>query len=73
MSPELGPPAVQEISYPEEDQSWEREWASFSAAIDAADESLVNGGLDDALYAWAQIEAAYAGGPYAQMREAIAR
>ncbi|MGH2854477.1 MAG: Gfo/Idh/MocA family protein [Solirubrobacteraceae bacterium] len=70
MSPALGPPEVQEIAYPDEDRSWEREWASFAAAIAAADERLVLGGLHDARYCWEQIEAAYAGGPYAQMREA---
>lgn len=72
MGPELGPPEVQEISYPNEDRSWEREWASFSAAIEARDERLLNGDLHDARYAWEQIEAAYAAGPYAQMREAVA-
>ena len=71
MSPELGPPAAEEVGYPDEDRSWEREWASFVAAIDAQDPQMVNGGLGDALYAWRQIEAAYAAGPYAQMREAV--
>ena len=73
MGPELGPPKVQEISYPNEDRSWELEWASFTAAIAAADERLLNGDLSDARYAWAQVEAAYAAGPYAEMREALAR
>jgi hypothetical protein len=71
MSPELGPPEIEEIGYPDEDRSWEREWESFVAAIDAGEERLLNGGLNDALYAWRQIEAAYAGGPYAGMREAV--
>ena len=73
MGPELGPPDVQEISYPNEDRSWEREWASFSEAIEGGDERLLNGDLNDARYAWEQIEAAYAAGPYARMREAVAR
>lgn len=72
MSPELGPPEVEEISYPDEDRSWVQEWASFTAAIDADDDSLLNGGLSDARYAWEQIEAAYAASPYATMREEIA-
>ncbi len=72
MGPELGPPDVQEISYPNEDRSWEREWANFSEAIEAGDERLLNGDLNDARYAWEQVEAAYAAGPYAQMREAVA-
>ena len=35
--PELGPPEVEEIDYPDEDVSWEREWASFAAALEADD------------------------------------
>ncbi len=73
MSPELGPPEVEELAYPDEDRSWEREWASFTAAIAAGEPGLVLGGLEDARYAWEQIEAAYAGGPYAEMREAALR
>ncbi len=72
MGPELGPPDVQEIAYPNEDRSWEREWASFRETIEAGDERLLNGDLHDARYAWEQVEAAYAAGPYAQMREAVA-
>jgi hypothetical protein len=71
MGPELGPPQVQEISYPNEDRSWEREWASFSEAIEVGDEGLLSGDLNDARYAWEQIEAAYATGPYSRMREAV--
>jgi predicted dehydrogenase len=71
MSPELGPPELVEVEYPDEDGSWRREWEGFRAAIDAGDRSLVNGGLADARYAWEQIEAAYAGGPYEAMREAV--
>jgi len=70
MSPELGPPELQEFDYPDEDHSWEREWVSFTAAIGAADERLVCGGLGDAGYAWRQVEAAYADGPYSAMRSA---
>jgi len=71
MGPELGPPEVQEICYPDEDRSWEREWASFSEAIEAGEERLLSGDLNDARYAWEQVEAAYATGPYARMREAV--
>jgi predicted dehydrogenase len=70
MRPELGPPEVEEVSYPDEDRSWEREWASFAQAIDASDACLLNGDLGDARYAWQQIESAYASGPYGPMREA---
>jgi predicted dehydrogenase len=71
MGAALDPPKMQEFDYPDEDASWEREWASFTAAMDAADQSMINGGLRDALYAWEQIEAAYAGGPYNAMRAAV--
>ena len=71
MSPELGPPELEEISYPDEDRSFEREWANFCKAIDAGDGSLINGGLPAALYAWVQVEAAYSLGPYAEMRQTI--
>jgi predicted dehydrogenase len=71
MRPELGPPDVEQVDYPEEDHSWELEWANFVAAIEAADANAINGGLADALYAWEQVEAAYRGGPYAQMREGV--
>jgi predicted dehydrogenase len=71
MSPELGPPQLEEVDYPDEDTSWEREWSSFKEAIGAADPGLVNGGLEDALYAWRQIEAAYAEGPYSSMRRTV--
>jgi predicted dehydrogenase len=67
MRPELGPPDVEEIAYADEDYSWEREWRSFGAAMDAGDEHLLSGDLGDARYAWEQVEAAYAGGPYAQV------
>jgi predicted dehydrogenase len=72
MRPELGPPVVEEVAYPDEDRSWECEWVSFAAAIATGDERLLNGDLNDARYAWEQIEAAYASGPYAQMRKAAA-
>jgi predicted dehydrogenase len=71
MSPELGPPELQEICYPDEDRSWEREWASFREAIEAGGERPLCGDLNDARYAWGQVEAAYATGPYARMREAV--
>jgi predicted dehydrogenase len=72
MGAELGPPEVEEVAYPDNDRSWEQEWLSFTRAIEAGDERLLSGDLKDARYAWEQIEAAYADGPYAQMREAAA-
>ena len=72
MGRELGPPELEERLYPDEDHTWEREWQSFAAAIDAGEDGLICGGLADARYAWEQIEAAYAGGPYQGMRYAVA-
>jgi len=71
MGPELGPPEVEEVAFPDDDRSWEQEWASFAAAMDEGDERLLNGDLGDARYAWQLIEAAYARGPYALMRQAV--
>ncbi len=73
MLPALGPPDLEEVVYPEQDRSWEREWASFAIAIRAGEERLVLGDLRDARYAWEQIESAYADGPYAEMRTAVSR
>lgn len=71
MGPQLGPPEVEELVYPDRDDSWAREWANFAAAIDAKDQGLLLGDLDDARYAWEQVETAYASGPYAEMREGV--
>lgn len=71
MGPELGPPQLEEIAYEPQDVSWEREWEHFAEALDAGDECPLNGDLDDAHYAWTQVEAAYAGSEYATMREGL--
>jgi predicted dehydrogenase len=71
MGPELGPPDVDETVFPEEDGSWVAEWEHFVDAITAGDSRALLGDLRDARYAWTQIEAAYASGPYAPMRESI--
>ncbi len=34
MRPELGPPDVEEIAYPDEDVSWRAEWAHFAEALE---------------------------------------
>lgn len=56
MKPELGPPDVEQIDYPEGDRSWELEWLDFRAAVlegaHAAD-------LGSSRYAWECIERAY--------------
>jgi predicted dehydrogenase len=65
MKPELGPPELEEISYPDEDSSFEREWEHFTAVLGAeASASLLGkrasllGDLHSARYGWALIEAA---------------
>ncbi len=60
MAPELGPPALEEVVYADEDVSFKREWRHFAAAIAAGEPCRLLGDLDDARYAWSQVEAAYA-------------
>ena len=71
MSPELGPPEVEEVIYADEDSSWSVEWASFARSIASGDASLLSGDLNDARYAWERIEAAYRSSSYGNMREAV--
>lgn len=69
MSPELGPPELEEIEYPAEDRSWGAEWEHFAEAIAAADGRPLLGDLRCAHAAWQQVEAAYAtADAYADMR-----
>jgi predicted dehydrogenase len=70
MKPELGPPDVEVVAFPEGDLSWTREWAHLVAVIRGEQELL--GSLADARYAWERVEEAYAAGPYATMREGVA-
>ncbi len=63
MRPELGPPDVEEHSYPDEDDSWIAEWRHFAAAVRAGDGRDLLGDLRSARYAWSQVEAAYARSP----------
>jgi predicted dehydrogenase len=72
MGPELGPPTLAQIDYDDEDVSWHEEWQHFTAAIESGDGRTLLGSLDDARYAWSQVEAAYAMSPFAQMREGLA-
>jgi predicted dehydrogenase len=58
MKPELGPPDVEVLDWPDEDVSWLEEWRHFRAAI--AGGTPVLGGLDDARFGWATIDQAYA-------------
>ena len=68
MSPELGPPSVEEVLYPENDSSWRAEWEHFAGAIAAADDRPLLGDLHAAREVWSQVQAAYDGGAYADMR-----
>ena len=70
MKPELGPPDVEELAWPDEDRSWLEEWRHFRAAITAG--TPVLGGLEDARFAWETIDAAYAAGGYGPVRAGMA-
>ena len=59
MRPELGPPDVEEIDYPEPDTSWESEWAHFAACVRADDGRPLLGDLTSLRYGWEIVEAAY--------------
>jgi predicted dehydrogenase len=65
MRPELGPPDLEQISYPDRDRSWEAEWDHFTEAIATGDGRALLGDLHSVRYAWAQIESAYTQAPYA--------
>ena len=70
MRPELGPPELEERTYGTDDVSWAAEWEHFAAALGSGAGLL--GDLDDAHYAWTQIEAAYASSPdYAEVRAGV--
>ncbi len=61
MSPELGPPELEEFEFGGQDLSWSAEWEHFASAITSSSPLL--GDLNDARYAWAQVESAYARSP----------
>jgi predicted dehydrogenase len=71
MDSRLGPPEVEELSYPDDDGSWAAEWEHFATAVTGGRRQLL-GDLRDARRAWMQVEAAYAAGPYSTMREEVA-
>ncbi len=60
MRPELGPPDVETIDFPAEDESWSREWRAFAESIAADDGRQLAGDLESAAYGWRCVEAAYA-------------
>ena len=60
MRPELGPPDVESVEFPVDDDSWRLEWRAFADAIRADDGRPLAGDLESAAYGWRCIEAAYA-------------
>jgi len=71
MGPELGPPALEERAFPDEDVSWAAEWEHFAKAIVTGTPLL--GDHEDARYAWARVEDAYAiSAPYAALGDLVA-
>jgi predicted dehydrogenase len=58
MRPDLGPPDLEEIHYPERDESWVREWEHFTGAIVTGGGPPLLGDLSSARYAWRCIEEA---------------
>jgi predicted dehydrogenase len=68
MGPQLGPPTLEEVRYPDDDRSWRAEWEHFAGAVAAADNRPLLGDLQSARDAWEQVEAAYAASVYADVR-----
>jgi predicted dehydrogenase len=70
MRPELGPPDLEERTYPDEDRSWTAEWEHLAEAIGSGEPVL--GSLEDAHYAWSRVQDAYAESPtYAGLAAAL--
>jgi predicted dehydrogenase len=70
MRPELGPPDLEERTFPDDDVSWGAEWENLAGAI-AVGEPLL-GGLKDAHYAWSRVQDAYRDSPvYADLAVAL--
>jgi hypothetical protein len=72
MRPELGPPDLEERTFPDEDVSWRCEWENLAGAI--AGSAPMLGGLEDAHYAWSRVQDAYRASPvYAGLAAALTR
>lgn len=70
MRPELGPPDLEERTFPDEDVSWRAEWENLARA-NAFGEPML-GTLEDAHYAWARVQDAYGDSPaYARLAAAL--
>ena len=72
MKPEMGPPDIEELTYPKPDSSWSAEWEHFAAAVRAGDAAAeLSGDLRDARYAWQRVEEAYEVAGYGAMRALV--
>ncbi len=60
MGPELGPPDLEEIEYPDFDGSWTAEWEHFRQAVRDGADAAPRGNLESARWAWTCVEEAYA-------------
>jgi len=60
MSPELGPPDLETVQFPNDDESWRLEWRELASAIHGGDGRPLAGDLESAAYGWQCVEAAYA-------------
>lgn len=69
MKPELGPPDLELVEYPDEDPSWAAEWSHVRHRL--VDGGPFLGDLDNARYAWGVVESAYERSGYGPVREAI--
>lgn len=69
MGPDLGPPSVEEETWPDVDHSWIEEWRHFRHAI--ASSGPILGDLNDARYAWQTIDAAYDAAGYGSVRAPV--
>ena len=58
MKPELGPPAVESVKYPDVDVSWEHEWQHFAGVVRRGGGPPLLGDLESAAYGWRCVEQA---------------
>jgi predicted dehydrogenase len=58
MRPELGPPDVEHVTFPDLDVSWEREWQHFAGVVRRGGGTPLLGDLESAAYGWRCVEEA---------------
>jgi predicted dehydrogenase len=64
MSPGLGPPELETLTFDPRDVSWDAEWTHFREAIQHQDGIPLLGDLESAAYAWSCVEEAQRRGGY---------